>query len=244
MEFYNPTGWMILRQSPGAQCIHQPFGGNQMLSFPWWPLKNPVTTRLPAKRHTQFVSEGLRSAPLVGCFPVLVSTERHAQSTYPLVVCIGCLPGFQEELPIQTNDSWPKGYTKNHTCSDSPCFGFPGIWPWANTNGIPFWGRCNTHFRTYSSGWIEMFTGVTIWVLTHSQMRRLGFQEETGRPLDSTTPRPVAAACGLQQPERCAPVLLRPASSDLLRQRLTSAKRWHVSLLGQKRLPDSWSSLR
>ena len=26
---------------------------------------------------------------------------------------------------------------------------------WVKTNGIPFWGRCTTHFRTYFSGWIE-----------------------------------------------------------------------------------------
>ena len=24
---------------------------------------------------------------------------------------------------------------------------------------VPFWGRCTTHFRTYFSGWIGMFTG-------------------------------------------------------------------------------------
>ena len=44
-------------------------------------------------------------------------------------------------------------------------------WPWFKTNRIPFWGfRCTTHFRTYFSGWIGMFTGATIWVLTHGQM--------------------------------------------------------------------------
>ena len=26
---------------------------------------------------------------------------------------------------------------------------------------VPFWGRCTTHFRTYFSGWIGMFTGST-----------------------------------------------------------------------------------
>ena len=37
--------------------------------------------------------------------------------------------------------------------------------------GIPLWlvGEF-THVRTYSSGWIGMFTGGTIWILTHSQM--------------------------------------------------------------------------
>ena len=39
------------------------------------------------------------------------------------------------------------------------------------TNGIPFRGfRCTTHFRTYFSGWIGMFTRGTIWVLPHSHM--------------------------------------------------------------------------
>ena len=39
-----------------------------------------------------------------------------------------------------------------------------------NRFGIPFWGRCTTHFRTYFSGWIGMFTGGTIWPLTHGQV--------------------------------------------------------------------------
>ena len=35
-------------------------------------------------------------------------------------------------------------------------------WP-VNTKGIPFWlvGEFTTHFRTYGSGWIGMFTGMT-----------------------------------------------------------------------------------
>ena len=37
---------------------------------------------------------------------------------------------------------------------------------WVKTNGIPLWGRC-THFGTNLSGWIEMFTGGTIGLLTH-----------------------------------------------------------------------------
>ena len=31
-------------------------------------------------------------------------------------------------------------------------------------------GEFTTHFRTYLSGWIGMFTGVTIWSLTHGQI--------------------------------------------------------------------------
>ena len=36
----------------------------------------------------------------------------------------------------------------------------PSTWPWVNTNGILFWlvGEF-THFRSYFSGWIGMFTG-------------------------------------------------------------------------------------
>ena len=45
-----------------------------------------------------------------------------------------------------------------------PClFSFPyqvAKWPWFKANGIPFWGRCTTHFRTYFSGdWRESFGG-------------------------------------------------------------------------------------
>ena len=38
-----------------------------------------------------------------------------------------------------------------------------------NRYGIPVWGRCTTHCRTYFSGWIGMFTGGTICILTHGQ---------------------------------------------------------------------------
>ena len=43
-------------------------------------------------------------------------------------------------------------------------------WLWVKTNGTTFRGRCTTHFRTYFSGWIGMFTGGTIWLLTHGQV--------------------------------------------------------------------------
>ena len=49
------------------------------------------------------------------------------------------------------------------------CF---AIWLWVKTNGIPFWGRCTTHFRTYFSGWIGMFTGGTVWILTHGHINQ------------------------------------------------------------------------
>ena len=40
-------------------------------------------------------------------------------------------------------------------------------WLWVKTNGILIWGRCTTHFSRDFSGWIGMFTGGTIWILTH-----------------------------------------------------------------------------
>ena len=44
-------------------------------------------------------------------------------------------------------------------------------WLWVKTNGIPFWDRCTTHFRTCILVGIGMFTGGTIWVLTHGHLR-------------------------------------------------------------------------
>ena len=45
-----------------------------------------------------------------------------------------------------------------------------------NRFGIPFWlvGEFTTHFRTDFSGWIGMFTGGTIWILTHGRLTRNG----------------------------------------------------------------------
>ena len=49
-----------------------------------------------------------------------------------------------------------------------PCHpSHPAIWPWFKANGIPFWDRCTTHFSLLGIG---MFTGGTIWVLTHGHM--------------------------------------------------------------------------
>ena len=55
----------------------------------------------------------------------------------------------------------------------------PGGCGCQNRFGIPFLGfRCTTgvgefttHFRLCFSGWIGMFTGNTIWLLTHGQVR-------------------------------------------------------------------------
>ena len=65
------------------------------------------------------------------------------------------------------------------------------------THGIPFWlaGEFTPHVRTYFSGWIGMFTGGTIWLLTRG--RRIGTQSrsrEPGTPRDSVG---VEFYCGL-----------------------------------------------
>ena len=59
--------------------------------------------------------------------------------------------------------------------------------------------RCTTHFRTYFSGWIGMFTGGTIWLLTHGHVfpnaragcsaRAGGFLSECTAPSAKPTPR-------------------------------------------------------
>ena len=41
-------------------------------------------------------------------------------------------------------------------------------WLWVQPM-VHFWGRCTTHYGTYLSG-LGMFTGATIWLLTHSQV--------------------------------------------------------------------------
>ena len=50
----------------------------------------------------------------------------------------------------------------NFSCSACGCGSNPMV---------PFWGRCTTYFRTYFSGWIGIFTGGTIWLLTHGHVR-------------------------------------------------------------------------
>ena len=46
--------------------------------------------------------------------------------------------------------------------------------------GIPFgWvGEFTTHVRAYFSGWIGMFIGGTIWILTHGHMEVHGALED------------------------------------------------------------------
>ena len=41
-------------------------------------------------------------------------------------------------------------------------------WLWIKTNGIPFWGRCTTHFRTYFRGDWDVHWGYGI--LTHGHV--------------------------------------------------------------------------
>ena len=67
------------------------------------------------------------------------------------------------------NHAYP--YTQEKTCGKTSFEEI--IWPWVNTN--PFGvGEFTTHFRTYFSGWIGMFTRGTIGVLTHSHVMFLG----------------------------------------------------------------------
>ena len=111
-------------------------------------------------------------------------------------------------------------------------------------NGIPFWGRCTTHFRT--SG---MFTGGTIWILTHTQA---GFNStpkrkpraytgaffrgsESSRPVifrrSSWTPSP--SSCGRRTCAASA-ASWRPASR---RRRTASAARRSSRKTGEKARP-------
>ena len=60
------------------------------------------------------------------------------------------------------------------------------------TDGIPFWARCTTHFRTYFRGRIGMFTGDTIWLLTHGQIG-WGFAARTRSPRSTWPGGPVSS---------------------------------------------------
>ena len=45
------------------------------------------------------------------------------------------------------------------------------IWLWVKTNGVPFWGRCTTQFRTYLVvGLGPVHWGYGLWLLTHGPM--------------------------------------------------------------------------
>ena len=59
-------------------------------------------------------------------------------------------------------------------------------------------GEFTTHFRTYFSGWIGMFTGATeFWLLTHGQIgvcRRVALKHDGGVPAFRTL---FAWCCGL-----------------------------------------------
>ena len=41
---------------------------------------------------------------------------------------------------------------------------------WVKRNGIPCWGRCTTHVRTYFSGGLGCSVGGTSWILTHGHI--------------------------------------------------------------------------
>ena len=55
-------------------------------------------------------------------------------------------------------------------------------------------GEFTTHFRTYYSGWIGMFTAGTIWLLTHAHVNPFGRTSREVTParcvwsLDSDSP--------------------------------------------------------
>ena len=57
------------------------------------------------------------------------------------------------------------------------------IWLWVKTNGIPFWGRCTTHFRTYFSGnWDVRWA---YGILAHGHLGRSVFGVK-GQPIKGT----------------------------------------------------------
>ena len=73
--------------------------------------------------------------------------------------------------------------------------GAPPILVYLSGGSKPFWdpilvGEFTTHFRTYFSGWIGMFTGGTIWILTHGHLAlealALGEQHRTSAPSAAT----------------------------------------------------------
>ena len=53
------------------------------------------------------------------------------------------------------------------------------IWLWVKTNGIPFWGRCTTHFRTYFTGDWDVHWGYGL--LTHCLIYLMEVQHK-GQP--------------------------------------------------------------
>ena len=68
--------------------------------------------------------------------------------------------GADDHPPLGLNSSWAVEE-----------WGVEQNWLWVKTNGIPFWGRCTTHFRTYFSGDWDVYWGYGI--LTHGQLLRL-----------------------------------------------------------------------
>ena len=67
---------------------------------------------------------------------------------------------------------------------------------------VPFWGRCTTHFRTYFSGWIGIFTGGTIWILTHGDLfsgLRVCSTSRPGLLEAARSRRPTSAMKSIQQ---------------------------------------------
>ena len=68
-----------------------------------------------------------------------------------------------------------------------------------NRFGISFLGFwCTTHFRTHFSGWIGMFTGGTIWLLTHGHFRQ-GSRVHDPHPTVETMQQAMRCHCPLRQ---------------------------------------------
>ena len=89
---------------------------------------------------------------------------------------------------IDRNGRWSTPFWHHFGVGAPPILVYFKGWR-VNTNGIPFWlvGEFSAHV-TYFSGWIGMFTGGTIWVLTHSQMATFGFHFLGREPMGKVAP--------------------------------------------------------
>ena len=66
----------------------------------------------------------------------------------------GARNGFRNHPQHETEASQDKSIWRRVSVLDGSLGGSQqtDTWLWVKTNGIPFWGRCTTHFRTYFSG--------------------------------------------------------------------------------------------
>ena len=112
-------------------------------------------------------------------------------------------PAFVESFPLHT----PRTVVLAET---------GGIWLWVKTVLVPFWGRCTTHFRTYFSGWIGMFTGGQPGFWTHGHLPRWCWRA-TRCPTSSGPASPVTWYCPWRW---CSPT---PSRSPTLARRCSTA---------------------